>query len=156
MPKLPDDFPGLAALNKAGVNTYSQLSKFSDDYTQIPGIGPVAASNIADYLAAEKAAEPIVEGNAIIEKASDDEPIDLSTLPPALPGPPTRVDGTPCRFQYDRDHIADGLAFDIDPATNVAGEILIGDHKYHGVRHSDKLGLINTVGAYTLLDPAES
>jgi predicted flap endonuclease-1-like 5' DNA nuclease len=48
--RLPDDFPGRTALAEAGVNTYNQLSKYADDYTQIPGIGPATAEKITEEL----------------------------------------------------------------------------------------------------------
>lgn len=49
--KLPEDFPYHGKLAEAGVNTYHQLSKYANDYTEIPGIGPVAAEKITDALA---------------------------------------------------------------------------------------------------------
>src|SRR5262245_33974056 len=50
--RLPDDFPGIAALHEAGINTYTQLSKVAD-LTEIPGIGPATAEKIQAELGAE-------------------------------------------------------------------------------------------------------
>ena len=50
--RLPDDFPSLSVLHAADppINTYGQLAKFADDYTQIPGIGPERAVKIAEAV----------------------------------------------------------------------------------------------------------
>lgn len=45
--KLPSDFPGHAALAKAGINTYGQLAKVQD-LTTIPGIAEPTAAKIAE------------------------------------------------------------------------------------------------------------
>src|SRR6185503_15787613 len=52
--RLPEDFPGKADLDAADppIHTYKQLSKFADDYTKIPGIGPKTAEKIKERLAA--------------------------------------------------------------------------------------------------------
>lgn len=52
--KLPDDFPGHAALVEAGINTYGQLRK-AGDVTAIAGIGPATAEKITAALAAAPA-----------------------------------------------------------------------------------------------------
>lgn len=49
--KLPEDFPGHAALAEAGINTYAQLRK-AGDVTEVAGIGPATAKKIAEALAA--------------------------------------------------------------------------------------------------------
>lgn len=49
--KLPADFPGMKALDKAAIHTYTQLSKHADDYTAIPGIGDKTAVEIAEAIA---------------------------------------------------------------------------------------------------------
>jgi len=51
--KLPDGFPGKAALDAADppIHTYGQLAKFSDDYTKIPGIGAATAEKITEAVA---------------------------------------------------------------------------------------------------------
>mgnify|MGYP003577716263 CR=1 FL=1 len=50
--KLPEDFPGHAALSEAGINTFAQLRK-AGDVTEISGIGPATAAKIAERLAVE-------------------------------------------------------------------------------------------------------
>ena len=47
--KLPEDFPGHAALAEAGINTYGQLRKVSD-LTAIAGIGEATAAKILETL----------------------------------------------------------------------------------------------------------
>ena len=47
--KLPEDFPGHAALEAAGITTYAQLRK-AGDVTEVPGIGKATAEKIADAL----------------------------------------------------------------------------------------------------------
>lgn len=47
--KLPDDFPGYAALAAAGISTYAQLRK-AGDVTKIEGIGPATAEKIETAL----------------------------------------------------------------------------------------------------------
>lgn len=51
--KLPADFPGYDALDKAGVHTYKQLSKYADDYTAIAGVDGRTAKKITKAVAAE-------------------------------------------------------------------------------------------------------
>lgn len=48
--KLPAEFPGLKALDEAGIHTYKQLSKYEDDYTKIPGIGDATAKKMEEAL----------------------------------------------------------------------------------------------------------
>lgn len=48
--KLPEDFPGLAALEAAGITTYAQLRK-AGDVTEIDGIGPATTAKIHAALA---------------------------------------------------------------------------------------------------------
>jgi hypothetical protein len=50
--KLPEDFPGHAALAEAGINTYGQLRKVGD-LTEVKGIGEATAAKIAEALVAE-------------------------------------------------------------------------------------------------------
>jgi len=47
--KLPDDFPGVAALNAAGISTYAQL-RHAGDVNDIEGIGPATAAKIEEAL----------------------------------------------------------------------------------------------------------
>lgn len=47
--KLPDDFPGHAALSNAGITTYAQLRK-AGDVTALEGIGPATADKIKTAL----------------------------------------------------------------------------------------------------------
>lgn len=47
--KLPDDFPGHAALKSAGITTYAQLRKVGD-LTKIDGIGEATAAKIQEAL----------------------------------------------------------------------------------------------------------
>ena len=47
--KLPEDFPGHAALAEAGINTYAQLRK-AGDVTEVSGIGPATAKKITEAL----------------------------------------------------------------------------------------------------------
>ena len=47
--KLPEDFPGHAALLEAGIHTYAQLRK-AGELTEIPGIGEATAAKIAEAL----------------------------------------------------------------------------------------------------------
>jgi cell wall-associated NlpC family hydrolase len=49
--KLPDDFPGAAALAEVGITTYAQLRK-AGDVTEIKDIGPATAAKIKEALAA--------------------------------------------------------------------------------------------------------
>lgn len=48
--KLPEDFPGHAALEAAGITTYTQLRN-AGDVTEIDGIGPATAEKIGEALA---------------------------------------------------------------------------------------------------------
>lgn len=48
--KLSNDFPGHAALDAAGIHTYTQLAKYADDYTAIAGIGKATAEKIVEAL----------------------------------------------------------------------------------------------------------
>jgi hypothetical protein len=49
--KLPEDFPGHASLDAAGIHTYAQLRK-AGDVTEVKGIGEATAVKIAEALAA--------------------------------------------------------------------------------------------------------
>jgi hypothetical protein len=46
---LPDDFPGRAALETAGIDTYGKLRQ-AGDVTSVPGIGEATAKKIAAEL----------------------------------------------------------------------------------------------------------
>lgn len=46
---LPEDFPGVTALQAAGISTYAQLRK-AGDVTAVDGIGPATAEKIAEAL----------------------------------------------------------------------------------------------------------
>jgi hypothetical protein len=48
--KLPEDFPGYAALVDAGIHTYAQLRK-AGDITEVPGIRKATAAKIAEAIA---------------------------------------------------------------------------------------------------------
>jgi hypothetical protein len=50
--KLPDDFPGHAALDAFGIHTYGQLRKALADEVKIPGIGDATKTKIEEALAA--------------------------------------------------------------------------------------------------------
>jgi hypothetical protein len=45
--KLPDDFPGHAALEAEGITTYAKVRKRLADLTDIPGIGDATAEKIS-------------------------------------------------------------------------------------------------------------
>ncbi len=47
--KLPEDFPGHAALETAGITTFAQLRK-AGDVTEVEGIGPATAEKINEAL----------------------------------------------------------------------------------------------------------
>lgn len=47
--KLPENFPGHAALAEADINTYAQLRK-AGDIKEVPGIGKATAAKIAEAL----------------------------------------------------------------------------------------------------------
>jgi predicted flap endonuclease-1-like 5' DNA nuclease len=50
--KLPDDFPGHAALEEAGITTYAQVRKAqkADELKDVSGIGDATLANIAEAL----------------------------------------------------------------------------------------------------------
>ena len=50
--KLPDGFPGKAALDEAGYTTYAKVRKLHDHgkLTEVPGIGEVTAGHIGEAL----------------------------------------------------------------------------------------------------------
>jgi len=50
--KLPEGFPGYAALDAAGIHTYAQVRKV-DDLTTIDGIGAATAAKIEEALGEE-------------------------------------------------------------------------------------------------------
>ena len=50
--KLPEDFPGHAALDAAGIHTYGQLRKALADGVKIPGVGDATTAKIEEALAA--------------------------------------------------------------------------------------------------------
>lgn len=51
--KLPEGFPGLAALNEAGIATRKDLAKV-EDLTSIPGVGEATAAEIKAALSDEE------------------------------------------------------------------------------------------------------
>lgn len=55
--KLPEDFPGKAALEAAGITTYAQL-RDAGDVTEIEGIGPATKEKIDERLAGDGADAP--------------------------------------------------------------------------------------------------
>jgi hypothetical protein len=50
--KLPDDFPGRAALEEAGITTYAQVRKAqkADELKDVAGVGEVTLANILEAL----------------------------------------------------------------------------------------------------------
>lgn len=50
--KLPDGFPGKAALDEAGYTTYAKVRKLHDQgkLTEVPGIGEITAGHIGEAL----------------------------------------------------------------------------------------------------------
>ncbi len=52
--KLPEGFPGLAALSEAGVTSYGKLRTLKGDYTSIPGVGDATAAKIKEELGEEE------------------------------------------------------------------------------------------------------
>lgn len=50
--KLPEDFPGFAALVEAGIHTYAQILKARAEGVKIPNIGDVIGGQIDQALAA--------------------------------------------------------------------------------------------------------
>jgi hypothetical protein len=59
--KLPEDFPGLAALDAAGIHTFAQLRK-AGDVTEVPGIGPATAAKIDEAVNAAETTLDDAEG----------------------------------------------------------------------------------------------
>lgn len=59
--KLPEDFPGLAALDAAGIHTFAQLRK-AGDVTEIPGIGKATAEKIDEAVNAAETTLDDAEG----------------------------------------------------------------------------------------------
>lgn len=68
---LPDDFPGLTALQEAGEATPAKIRKrvADDTLTEIPGIGEATAEKIKERMASldEEAKEPAVDSDADID-----------------------------------------------------------------------------------------
>jgi hypothetical protein len=59
--KLPDDFPGKAALEAAGITTYAQLRKTMETenwFNEVPNIGEATAEKIDERLANDGAGAP--------------------------------------------------------------------------------------------------
>lgn len=54
--KLPDDFPGKAALEAEGITTYAKLRK-AGDVTEVPGIGPATKAKIDEALSQSSEAD---------------------------------------------------------------------------------------------------
>lgn len=55
--KLPDNFPGLAALNAEGYTSYAQVRKAMKDDVKIQGIADATKAKIREALAAKPEAE---------------------------------------------------------------------------------------------------
>lgn len=167
--KLPPEFPHIAVLNAADVNTFKQLSRYEDDYTQIAGIGPSFATDIAAAVKAAEKAEAAATAPPAETKAAAPLPPAAShsaimagaTAPPAAKAAakPTPK-GVACKFQVDRDTIVDADAFGIDPESGVADHVdaVVGGRfcSLKGVRAvgSLKVGNPDTVGCYALPEKA--
>jgi len=132
MPKLPDDFPHLSTLNAAGINTELQLSKYADDYTAIPGIGPSGAKDIAAALASP----------AADEDTTKTQPLAKAAVAPA-------AEGVAVKFRLDRDTVVNGRAFAINPATQVAAKVVVRGGVFYGVGCKDE------AGGYQLVESAK-
>lgn len=50
--KLPEDFPGHAALEAEGITTYAKVRKQLDSITEVPGIGDATAEKIREAMSA--------------------------------------------------------------------------------------------------------
>jgi len=133
MPPLPKNFPHLSTLNAAGINTELQLSKHSGDYTQIPGIGPAGAKDIAAAVAAATADEDATK-----------------TQPLAKAVAATADEGVAVKFRLDRDTVVNGRAFAINPETQVAAKVtLVSGGVFYGVGCKDE------AGGYQLVEAAK-
>jgi hypothetical protein len=133
MPKLPDDFPHLSTLNAAGINTELQLSKYADDYTKIPGIGPSGAKDIAAAVAASPADEDTTKT----------QPLAKAAVAPAAD------EGVAVKFRLDRDTVLNGRAFAINPETQVAAKVVVSGGVFYGVGCKDE------AGGYQLVEAAK-
>lgn len=59
--KLPEDFPGAAALEAAGVTTYAGVRKQLESLEDIDGVGPATAEKIRDAMNESSADEEEAE-----------------------------------------------------------------------------------------------
>lgn len=50
--RLPEDFPGHAALEAEGLTTYAKVRKQLDSITEVPGIGDATAERIREAMSA--------------------------------------------------------------------------------------------------------
>jgi len=132
MPPLPKNFPHLSTLNAAGINTEPQLSKYSEDYTQIPGIGPAGAKDIADAVASASAGEDATE-----------------TQLPSKAAAASADEGVAVKFRLDRDTVVNGRAFAINPETQVAAQVVVSGGVFYGVGCKDE------AGGYQLVEAAK-
>ena len=55
--KLPEGFPGLAALEAEGLTTYAKVRKHLDSIQDVAGIGPATAEEIREAMKAEEEPE---------------------------------------------------------------------------------------------------
>jgi len=109
MAKLAADFPHLTILEAAGVTTEAQLAKYDDDYTQISGIGPAFAKDIAAAVA-----QPA--------EMADETPQPAPALAPSEGGAVKQQDeprksGQPVSFCYTSDTVISGVAFENSDGT---------------------------------------
>jgi len=59
--KLPEDFPGHASLEAAGLTTYAKVRKSLDTLEEVEGIGPATAEKIREAVGASSEADEEAE-----------------------------------------------------------------------------------------------
>lgn len=134
--RIPDDFPHIAVLHAADppINTFGQLAKFSEDYSQIPGIGSQKAPDIkkavAKLEANERKATVVNPLSTVTPPASSSKP-----APSASPAPSAQPNA---RFRYDSTLVVDAFAVERKSEPGVWDVTMVreieGKKKFRGVR----------------------